>query len=61
ELWRYHDYEYEPERIPIDVINGGPWLRHWIDDPDRDLPELYQAIEMARQSWASTRQDYLLY
>ena len=61
ELWRYHDYEYETDRIPIDVINGGPWLRHWIDDPDRDLPELYQAIEMARQSWASTRQDYLLY
>ena len=26
-------YEYERGRLAIDVINGGPLLREWVDDP----------------------------
>src|SRR3569833_2168632 len=33
ELWRDFAYEYETTRLAIDVINGGPGLREWVDDP----------------------------
>ncbi|MBM4199027.1 MAG: DUF1343 domain-containing protein, partial [Gammaproteobacteria bacterium] len=36
-LWRDFAYEYERERLAIDVINGGPLLREWVDDR-RALP-----------------------
>jgi len=31
-IWRDFPYEYEFERLAIDVINGGPALREWVDD-----------------------------
>jgi len=31
-LWRNFAYEYESDRLAIDVINGGPLLREWVDD-----------------------------
>jgi uncharacterized protein YbbC (DUF1343 family) len=31
-LWRDFPYEYELDRLAIDVINGGPRLREWVDD-----------------------------
>ncbi|MGH7897059.1 MAG: exo-beta-N-acetylmuramidase NamZ family protein, partial [Candidatus Binatia bacterium] len=33
DLWRAFPYEYERERLAIDVINGGEQLRRWVDDP----------------------------
>ena len=33
-VWRTPPYEYEFERLPIDVIAGGPALRRWVDDAD---------------------------
>ncbi|WP_219893130.1 exo-beta-N-acetylmuramidase NamZ family protein [Aquisediminimonas profunda] len=32
ELWRDFPYEYELGKLPIDVINGSPLLREWVDD-----------------------------
>ena len=31
-LWRDFPYEYEFGKLAIDVINGGPGLREWVDD-----------------------------
>ncbi|WP_439491770.1 exo-beta-N-acetylmuramidase NamZ family protein [Blastomonas fulva] len=31
-LWRDFPYEYELGKLAIDVINGGPALREWVDD-----------------------------
>jgi len=33
ELWRDFPYEYERDRLAIDLINGGDLLRRWVDDP----------------------------
>lgn len=35
QLWRGTDfkYEYTNDVLAIDVINGGPMLREWVDDP----------------------------
>ena len=60
-LWRDFPYEYELGKLAIDVINGGPALRLWVDDDaatpdDLDVPAL--ADEAA---WAEARREYLLY
>ena len=60
-LWRYHEYEYELDRTPIDVINGGPWLIEWVDNPDRDLSEILEMLLTVRQGWSKDRQPFLLY
>lgn len=60
-LWRDFPYEYEFERLAIDVINGSPILREWVDDPSAmpgDLEKLTQADERA---WEEARRPYLLY
>ena len=31
-LWRDFPYEYVFDKLAIDVINGGPQLREWVDD-----------------------------
>ena len=61
ELWRDFPYEYEFGKLPIDVINGSPLLREWVDDaaatPD-DLDALTIADERA---WEDERRPFLLY
>ena len=32
-LWRDFPYEYERDRLAIDLINGSELLRQWVDDP----------------------------
>jgi uncharacterized protein YbbC (DUF1343 family) len=29
--WKQPPYEYEHEKLPIDVIAGGPWVREWVE------------------------------
>ncbi len=52
-LWRDFPYEYETGRLAIDLINGGPTLREWVDDAaatPADLDELARRDESAWQS-----------
>lgn len=60
-LWRDFGYEYEFERLAIDLINGSPLLREWVDDPaatPADLDVLAGADEAA---WRETRRAFLRY
>ena len=60
-LWRDFPYEYEFDKLAIDVINGGPALSEWVDDPAAapgDLDALAQPDEAA---WAETRAAHLIY
>jgi uncharacterized protein YbbC (DUF1343 family) len=60
-LWRDFPYEYELDRLAIDVINGSPLLREWVDDAQAlpgDLEALAQADERA---WEEERRAFLLY
>jgi uncharacterized protein YbbC (DUF1343 family) len=61
DLWRDFPYEYERDRLAIDVINGSDLLRRWVDDPGalpRDLDALAVADETA---WSQEREAILLY
>jgi uncharacterized protein YbbC (DUF1343 family) len=60
-LWRDFPYEYERGRLAIDLINGSPLLREWVDDPaatPADLDALARADETA---WLAQRRDFELY
>jgi len=60
-LWRDFGYEYEFDRLAIDLINGSDLLRRWVDDAGAmpaDLEALAQADEY---TWQELRQPYLLY
>jgi len=60
-LWRDFAYEYEHGKLAIDVINGSPLLRQWVDDVAAmpgDLDALAAADERA---WTGERRAHLLY
>ena len=61
ELWRDFAYEYEFDKLAIDVINGSPLLREWVDDEasvSRDLDALATPDE---RNWEEQRKAYLRY
>ena len=61
QLWREFAYEYERDRLAIDVINGGPLLREWVDDAaatPQDLDVLALADE---RTWLNERQEVMRY
>ena len=61
ELWRDFYYEYEPNRRPIDVINGGPSLREWVDDHRASVSDWDQVLRAEEEAWIEERQPFLIY
>jgi uncharacterized protein YbbC (DUF1343 family) len=59
-LWRDFPYEYEKRR-PIDVINGGEWLREWVDDRDAGPGDLESRVAPDEKAWLAEREPFLLY
>jgi uncharacterized protein YbbC (DUF1343 family) len=60
-LWRDFVYEYERDRLAIDVINGGGGLRLWVDDPQAEPGDLDALGQKDEAAWREERQKYLLY
>jgi uncharacterized protein YbbC (DUF1343 family) len=60
-LWRDFPYEYEFDKLAIDVINGGPGLREWVDDAGAEPGDLDSAALVDEQGWAEERRPFLLY
>jgi uncharacterized protein YbbC (DUF1343 family) len=60
-LWRNFPYEYERDRLAIDLINGSPLLREWVDDPAATTGDLEALAETDEAAWHGSRQPFLLY
>jgi len=60
-LWRDFDYEYEPGRLAIDLINGGPQLREWVDNPSAGPADLEAIAAPDEAAWRAEREAVLLY
>lgn len=60
-LWRNFHYEYERDRLAIDVINGSPLLRQWVDDPAATPADLDALAQPDETSWCEERESVLLY
>lgn len=60
-LWRDFPYEYETHRLAFDVINGGPRLREWVDDPQAGCQELEDPLVKEEGEWRDERRPFLVY
>jgi uncharacterized protein YbbC (DUF1343 family) len=60
-LWRDFPYEYEHERLAIDLINGSELLRAWVDDPAAGPGDLEALASADEAAWRETRAASLLY
>ena len=61
DLWRDFPYEYEFGKLAIDVINGGPALREWVDDAQAQPGDLDALAVRDEQAWAEQRSPCLRY
>jgi len=62
-IWRGTDfkYEYTNDVLAIDVINGGPALREWVDNPAATAADLDAITLPDEQAWIEERRPFLLY
>lgn len=60
-IWRSFAYEYEHDRLAIDLINGGPLLRQWVDDPNATAGDFDSILKKDEGYWIEIRQPFLIY
>jgi uncharacterized protein YbbC (DUF1343 family) len=60
-LWRKFDYEYELEKLPFDIINGGTLIREWIDDDNATIGDIEKILKRDEQTWFTEIQDAIAY
>ena len=60
-LWRDFPYEYEVDRLAIDLINGSELLRQWVDDPEATPDDLENLVATDEAAWLADREAVLLY
>jgi uncharacterized protein YbbC (DUF1343 family) len=61
DLWRDFLYEYERDRLAIDLINGSELLRQWVDDPAATANDLAALALPDEKSWIEERESVRLY
>ena len=61
EIWRDFPYEYETERLAIDLLSGGTFLREWVDDPAATPADFDARLAPDEAAWAEARSPFLLY
>jgi uncharacterized protein YbbC (DUF1343 family) len=60
-LWRDFHYEYEPNRLAIDLLSGSDLLRKWVDDRRSTPAELDALARADEKAWQRERRAFLLY
>lgn len=61
DLWRDFPYEYELDRLAIDVINGSELLRQWVDDPEATPGDLEALAAADETAWIAEQEAVMLY
>lgn len=60
-LWRDFPYEYAFGKLPIDVINGSPLLRQWVEDPGATPADLEAITAPDERDWSEIRRGVMQY
>ncbi len=60
-LWRDFFYEYETNKLAIDLLSGGTFLRNWVDDHNAVAMDFENRLIKDEQEWALIREPFLLY
>jgi uncharacterized protein YbbC (DUF1343 family) len=61
EIWRDFHYEYEKDRLAIDLINGSPLMRVWVDDPKANVKDFEAMLVRDENQWREQVREFLLY
>ncbi|WP_295636686.1 DUF1343 domain-containing protein [Novosphingobium sp.] len=61
DLWRDFPYEYVFDKLAIDVINGGPALREWVDNAGSEPGDLEAEASRDEAAWRESIAPLLLY
>ena len=54
-------YEYEYEKLPIDILSGGEELRKWIETPRSTVREWDEYLTSEETLWEKERKPFLIY
>lgn len=60
-IWRNFAYEYETERLAIDLLAGGPFLREWVDDTSGTPQDFEARLNSDEKRWTDIRESHLIY
>lgn len=60
-LWRDFPYEYVFDKLAIDVINGGPALREWVDDAAAKAGDLDALALADEKAWIEQTDGFKIY
>jgi uncharacterized protein YbbC (DUF1343 family) len=61
DLWRDFPYEYEHDRLAIDLINGSEQLRLWVDDDNATAADLEALATSDECKWRDECSAVLIY
>ena len=54
-------YEYEYEKLPIDILSGDDFLRLWIEDKNSSIMDLENKLLPDEKLWQEQRKKFLFY
>ncbi len=60
-LWSDPPYEYEYEKLPIDILSGDDFLRLWVEDQQATTQDLENKLKPDETKWEQNRTSFLLY
>lgn len=61
DLWLPPPYEYEKQKMPIDILSGNNFLRQWVDDRSAKWGDMEKFLSRDEQEWVKVRKKYLVY
>lgn len=60
-IWRDFYFEYEKDRLPIDLLSGSSFIRNWVDDPHSSIQEFEEKLCIDEQAWGQIAKDFFIY
>jgi uncharacterized protein YbbC (DUF1343 family) len=60
-LWHHFEYEYEKDRLAIDLLSGGTFLREWVDAVSSTPSDFDRRLKADERTWDETRRPFLIY
>jgi uncharacterized protein YbbC (DUF1343 family) len=61
EIWHRLPYEYETDRLAIDLLSGGTFLREWVDGVTAGVADFEARLVNDERAWAEIRRPFLVY
>ncbi len=61
DLWHREPYEYVTDKLAIDLLAGGTFLRDWVDDSSATVADFEERLSPDEQQWAEICRPLLRY